>query len=77
MTAAFFFLLFFYLLLLKVRMRTITQPSLVEGHPSPTGDVTRPSEGDGVMYEAGWQHKVRTATLSRGGLWIDRVSAQT
>lgn len=58
--------------LLEVRMRTITQLSLVGAHPSPVRDVTWPSEGDGVMYEAGWQHKVRMATLSRGvGGWAD------
>lgn len=65
--------------LLEVRMRTITQLSLVGGHPSPVRDVTWPSEGDGVMYEAGWQHKVRMATPSHGagGGQIDRVFAQT
>lgn len=63
---------FFYPLLPKARMRTITQASLVGGHPSPMGDVTGPSEGDGVMYEARWQHKVRMTTLSLGEFWIDR-----
>lgn len=45
------------------------------------GDIHLPretwSEGDAVMSEAGWQHKVRTTTLSPGELWIDRVFAQT
>lgn len=50
--------------LLEVRMRAITQPSLVGRHPSPVRGVTWPSEGDDVMYEAGWQHKVRLTTLS-------------
>lgn len=61
--------------LLEVRMRAITQPSLVGRHPSPVRGVTWPSEGDDVMYEAGWQHKVRLATLSLRAI-VDRVFAQ-
>lgn len=63
-------------LCLEVRMRAITQPSLGGGHPSPVRGVTWPSEGDDVMYEAGWQHKVRLATLSLRTR-VDRVFAQT
>lgn len=61
---------------LEVRMRAITQLSLGRRHPSPIRGVTWPSEGDGVMYEAGWQHKVRLATLSLRAR-VDRVFAQT
>lgn len=62
--------------LLEVKMRTITQPSLVGRHSSPLRGVTWPSEGDDVMYEAGWQHKVRLATLSLRVI-VDKVFAQT
>lgn len=61
---------------LEVRMRAITQPSLGGRHPSRVRGVTWPSEGDDVMYEAGWQHKVRLATPSLGAR-VDRVFAQT
>lgn len=43
-------------------------PAVLEGkgggYPSPTRGVTWPSEGDDVMNEGGWQHKVRLHTLS-------------
>lgn len=56
-------------------MRTITQLSLGGRHPSPVRGVTWPSEGDDVMNEGGWQHKVRLATLSLGAR-VDGVRAQ-
>lgn len=62
--------------LLEVRMGAITQLSLVGRHPSPLRGVTWPSEGDDIMYEAGWQHKVRLTTLSLRAI-VDRVFAQT
>lgn len=37
--------------------------------------MTWPSEGDDVMYEAGWEHKVRVVTLSRKAI-ADRFFAQ-
>lgn len=61
--------------LAEVRMGAITQLSLGGRHPSPIRGVTWPSEGDDVMNEAGWQHKVRLATLSLRAR-VDRVSAQ-
>lgn len=60
---------------LEVRMRAITQLSLGGGHPSPIRGVTWPSEGDDVMNEVGWQHKVRLAALSLRAR-VDRVHAQ-
>lgn len=61
---------------LEVRMRAITRLSLVGRHPSPVRGMTWPSEGDDVMNEVGWQHKVMLAALS---LWarVDRVCAHT
>lgn len=60
---------------LGIRIGAITQLSLGGSHPSPVRGVTWPSEGDDVMNEAGWQHKVRVATPSlRAG--VDRVYAQ-
>lgn len=61
---------------LEVRMRAITQLSLGGRHPSPIRGMTWPSEGDDVMNEAGWQHKVMLATLSLRAR-VDEVSAQT
>lgn len=62
--------------LLEVRMGAITQLSLVGRHPSPVRGMTWPSEGDDIMYEAVWQHKVRLTTLSLRAI-VDRVFAQT
>lgn len=52
---------------LEVRIRAITQLSLGGSHPSPVQGVTRPSEGDDVMNEAGWQDKVRGGPLRHSG----------
>lgn len=51
-------------------MRTISQLSL-GGWISFSRGMTWPSEGDDVMNEAGWRHKVRLPTLSLRGR-IDR-----
>lgn len=61
---------------LEVRMRAINQLSLGGRHLSPIRGMTRPSEGDDVKNEAGWQYKVRLATLSLLAN-TDRVCAQT
>ena len=60
---------------LEARMRAITQLSLGGRHPSHVRGMTWPSEGDDVMNEAGWQHKVKLATLSLRAR-VDRVFAQ-
>lgn len=60
---------------LEARMRAITQLSLGGRHTSPIRGMTWPSEGDDVMNVAGWQHKVKLATLSLRAR-VDRVFAQ-
>lgn len=72
MTCVLFFL---FLSLLSVKLGAISQPSLARRHPSDIRGMTWPSEGDDVMYEAGWQHKVKVATLSRRAR-VDRFFAQ-
>lgn len=61
---------------IAARMRAITQLSLGRRHPSPVRGMTWPSEGDDVMDEAGWQHKVKPATPSLRAR-VDRVFAQS
>lgn len=61
---------------LEIGIRAITQLSLGGRHPSTLRGVTWPSEGDGVIDEAGWQHKVRLATQSLRPR-VDRVFAPT
>lgn len=60
---------------LEVRMRAITQLSLGGQHPSPVRAMTWPSEGDDVMNEVGWRHKVRLGAPSLRAR-VDRVYAQ-
>lgn len=40
-------------------MGAISQPSFPRRHPSDIRGMTWPSEGDDVMYEDAWQHKVK------------------
>lgn len=56
---------------LSVRMGAISQSSLPGRHPSDIRGMTWPSEGDDVMYEAGWEHKVKVVSLSRRAI-VDR-----
>lgn len=60
---------------LSVQLGAISQPSLARRHPSDIRGMTWPSEGDDVMNEAGWQHKVKVVTLSCRAI-ADRFSAQ-
>lgn len=59
---------------LSVRMGAISQ-SLPRRHPSDIRGMTWPSEGDDVMYEAVWEHKVKVVSLSRRVI-VDRFFAQ-